>query len=144
MPTSVDCRVVPLAHRPNRPPREYHLDPHKLIAGNPKQTLWLEYESPGGEFCAGVWASEVGEWRVRYTEQEYCCMLEGRSVLTAEDGSAQEFSAGMEFVVPRGFVGSWRVLEPTLKRFVIHEVPTASPPASCSREPLGAGASRPI
>jgi hypothetical protein len=27
----------------------------------------------------------------------------------------------MEFVVPRGFVGTWRVLEPTRKRFVIHE-----------------------
>jgi hypothetical protein len=58
---------------------------------------------------------------VRYTEQEYCRILEGRSVLTDEQGVAQEFSAGMEFVVPRGFVGTWRVVEPTRKRFVIHE-----------------------
>lgn len=133
MPTSHDGRVVRLFHRPTQPPREYHVEAHKLIAGNPKQTLWLEYESPDGEFCTGVWASEVGEWRVRYTEQEYCCILAGRSVLTAEDGSAQEFSAGMEFVVPRGFVGSWRVLEPTLKRFVIHEAPATNPPAADTR-----------
>jgi uncharacterized cupin superfamily protein len=28
---------------------------------------------------------------------------------------------GDEFVIPRGFVGTWEVVEPTLKRFVIHE-----------------------
>ncbi len=102
-------------------PQVYYVSEHKLISGNPKQQVWVEYESPDREFCAGVWASEVGEWKVQYTEQEYCCILEGRSVLTHADGTAQEFSAGMEFIVPCGFVGSWRVVEPTRKRFVIYE-----------------------
>ncbi len=102
-------------------PLVYYVAEHKLISGNPKQQVWVEYESPDRCFCAGAWASEVGEWKVQYTEQEYCHILEGRSVLTHEDGSAQEFSAGMEFIVPRGFVGTWRVVEPTRKRFVIHE-----------------------
>ncbi len=113
--------VLQLSREPAKEPQTYYVDEHKLLSGNPQQTLWIEYESPDGEFCAGVWASDVGEWKVTYTEQEYCCILEGRNVLTDEDGHSQEFSAGMEFVVPRGFVGTWRVLEPTRKRFVIHE-----------------------
>ena len=118
--------VLRLLREPAKQPQTYYVDAHKLLSGNPQQTLWIEYESPDGEFCAGVWASDVGEWKVNYTEQEYCCILEGRNVLTDEDGNSQEFSAGMEFVVPRGFVGTWRVLEPTRKRFVIHE--TSSTP----------------
>jgi len=107
-------------------PQVYYVSEQKLISGNPKQQLWVEYESPDRQFCAGVWSSEVGEWKVQYTEQEYCCILEGRSVLISQDGTAQEFSAGMEFIVPSGFIGSWRVVEPTRKRFVIFEA-TPSP-----------------
>jgi uncharacterized protein len=116
-------KVLQLSAEPAKEPQTYYVDEHKLLSGNPQQTLWIEYESSDGEFCAGVWASGVGEWKVNYTEQEYCRILEGRNVLTDEDGNSQEFSAGMEFVVPRGFVGTWRVLEPTRKRFVIHERP---------------------
>jgi uncharacterized cupin superfamily protein len=119
--SSHQSSVVRLGDRPAQEPQVYYVSEHKLISGNPKQQVWVEHESPGREFSAGVWASEVGEWKVQYTEQEYCRILEGRSVLTHEDGTAQEFSEGMEFIVPRGFVGSWRVVEPTRKRFVIYE-----------------------
>ena len=121
MRSSHQSSVVRLRDGVVQEPQVYYVSEQKLISGNPKQQVWLEYESPNREFCAGVWASEVGEWKVQYTEQEYCRILEGRSVLTHEDGTAQEFSAGMEFVVPCGFVGSWRVVEPTRKRFVIYE-----------------------
>lgn len=129
MRSSHQSSVVRLGDRPAQEPQVYYVSEHKLISGNPKQKVWVEHESPGREFCAGVWASEVGEWKVQYTEQEYCRILEGRSVLTHEDGTAQEFSEGMEFIVPRGFVGSWRVVEPTRKRFVIYEatLPGAAP-----------------
>jgi uncharacterized cupin superfamily protein len=119
--SSHQSSVVRLRVGAAQEPQVYYVSEHKLISGNPKQQVWVEYESPDREFCAGVWASEVGEWKVQYTEQEYCCILEGRCVLTHEDGTAQEFSAGMEFIVPRGFVGRWRVVEPTRKRFVIYE-----------------------
>ena len=119
--SSHESCVVRLQQGQSQEPQVYYVSEHKLIAGNPKQTIWLEYESADREFCAGVWASEVGEWKVHYTEQEYCCILEGISVLTDENGNAQEFSANMEFMVPRGFVGTGRVVEPTRKRFVIHE-----------------------
>ena len=100
---------------------EYHVAAEKLIEGNPKQTAWVQYTDPSGRFCAGFWASETGKWRISYTEEEYCWMLEGVSVITDEQGVAVTVRPGDEFVIPRGFKGTWEVVEPTRKRFVIYE-----------------------
>ncbi|EGI77482.1 cupin domain-containing protein [Hylemonella gracilis] len=100
---------------------DYFLAPEKLITGNPKQTLWMHYTDPTRQYVVGLWRSEPGKWRVRYTEEEYCRMLEGVSVITDEAGHAVTVRAGDEFVVPRGFVGTWEVVETSTKRFVIYE-----------------------
>lgn len=113
--------VLTLPALPAATAEEYFVAPEKLVDGNPRQTVWLEYEDPSGQFCAGIWTSEVGAWRIHYTEHEYCRILEGRSLITHESGAATTVSAGDEFVIPAGFVGTWRVLEFTRKRFVIHE-----------------------
>ena len=99
----------------------YFVAAEKLISGNPRQAAWVQHASADGRFSAGLWHSEVGKWRIRYTEQEYCRILEGLSIITAEDGQAVTVRPGDEFVIPRGFVGTWEVLQPTRKRFVIHE-----------------------
>jgi uncharacterized cupin superfamily protein len=103
------------------PPEDYHLPAEKLIRGNPKQTVWSHYTDASGQFSVGLWRSEPGAWHVRYTEEEYCRMLEGKSILTSEAGAVLTLVAGDEFVVPRGFVGTWEVVETTTKRFVIYE-----------------------
>lgn len=102
-------------------PEEYGIAPEKLLAGNPKQTAWVQYTDASGQFFAGVWASEAGKWKIAYTEEEYCHILEGVSVITDEAGTAVTVRAGDEFVIPRGFTGTWEVVAPTRKRFVIHE-----------------------
>jgi len=100
----------------------YFIAPEKRIAGNPKQTAWVQHASEDQRFSAGLWHSEVGKWSIRYTEQEYCRILEGVSLITAADGQVVTVRPGDEFVIPRGFVGTWEVLQPTLKRFVIYEL----------------------
>lgn len=102
-------------------PETYHLPDDKRIAGNPLQTLWMQYTDPSGKFCAGIWQSEVGKWHITYTEEEYCHMLEGTSVITDAAGHAVTVVAGESFTVPRGFVGTWEVLVPSRKRFVVYE-----------------------
>jgi uncharacterized cupin superfamily protein len=99
----------------------YFVAPEKLLSGNPKQTAWVQHASPDQRFNAGLWHSEVGTWSIGYTEDEYCRILEGCSIITSADGQAITVRAGDEFIIPRGFVGTWQVVEPTLKRFVIHE-----------------------
>lgn len=110
-------------HRLDAPvePETYRLKPEKLIAGDPLQTLWLHYLDASGRFSAGHWHSEVGKWHVAYTEEEYCDVLEGLSVLTDAAGTAHTLRAGDRFIIPRGFKGTWEVLEPTRKFFVAHE-----------------------
>ena len=99
----------------------YHLAPEKLIAGNPKQEVWMQYSDASQSYFVGTWASERGKWKVAYTEEEYCEILEGRSVISDLSGNAVTVSPGDRFVVPRGFAGTWEVVERTRKVFVIHQ-----------------------
>ena len=114
----VQVQRLPAADGPGE---SYYVAAEKLLQGNPKQTAWVQHASPDQRFSAGLWHSEVGKWSIRYTEQEYCRILEGVSLITAADGQAVTVRPGDEFVIPRGFVGTWDVLAPTLKRFVIYE-----------------------
>lgn len=102
-------------------PEHYHLPADKLIRGNPLQTVWLQHRDAEGRFLVGLWHSEPGHWRVAYTEQEYFHILEGLSILTDTDGHAVTLRPGQDWVVPRGFTGTWEVVEPTRKRFVVYE-----------------------
>ena len=100
---------------------EYHLAPEKLLVGTPLQQVWLDHTDASGQFFAGTWRSEPGKWHIRYTEEEYCELLEGHSVVTDSAGHATTLRAGDRFVIPRGFVGTWEVVTATTKRFVIFE-----------------------
>ena len=127
-------KLLPLSGGASFAPQVYQVSPDKLIAGNPQQSVWIEFESPDKQFCVGIWASEPGEWRVNYTEQEYCAILDGVNILTDAQGNSQEFGPGSEFVVPSGFSGTWRVTEATRKRFVIFD--------KAIQQPVGADVDR--
>lgn len=103
---------------------EYHLAPEKLLAGNPLQQVWLDHTDSTGQFFAGTWRSEPGKWHIRYTEEEYCELLEGHSIVTDSTGHATALHPGDRFVISRGFVGTWEVVATTTKRFVIFEPKT--------------------
>jgi uncharacterized cupin superfamily protein len=103
------------------PAEEYFLPGEKLIAGNPRQCVWKHYADASGKFFAGLWRSEVGKWHVSYTEEEYCQILQGVSIIADTAGNAVTVAAGDSVVVPRGFVGTWEVVEPTKKIYVIYE-----------------------
>jgi uncharacterized protein len=100
---------------------EYHLPAEKLISGNPTQVAWNCYTDASGKFFTGIWQSEPGKWRIRYTEEEYCHLLQGVSVITSLDGRSLTVRAGDRFVIPRGFTGTWEVIEATRKIYVIYE-----------------------
>ena len=110
-----------LMSTPTTPPEISRVPGPKRVAGDPEQRLWSEYADASGKFFVGVWESDPGTWRVQYTEEEYCRILEGRSVLTASDGTVTAVGPGDEFVIPRGFVGTWQVIETTRKTYVIYE-----------------------
>jgi uncharacterized protein len=92
-------------------------DPAKVLAGDPVHTTW-NVEDRDGLYC-GLWQSTPGTWRVQYDEWEYMHILQGMSVVTAADGTATTLRAGDSFVIRPGFVGTWQVVETTLKDYVI-------------------------
>ncbi|MGL4834334.1 MAG: cupin domain-containing protein [Shewanella sp.] len=99
----------------------YSLAPEKLLKGNPEQRLQNHYSSPCNQFNSGIWQSESGAWKINYTEYEYCEILEGVSVITDQQGQSQRFTVGDRFIIPAGFQGSWEVIEPCRKVYVIFE-----------------------
>jgi len=102
-------------------PVEYLSAPEKILSGHPRQRVWSHYTDASQKFSVGIWECEPGAWRVRYTEEEYCRVVMGRSLLTNADGVVREVVAGDEFVIPRGFEGVWEALERTRKVYVIYE-----------------------
>lgn len=95
--------------------------PEKLLTASPAQGLVNLYSDPGDEFHCGLWQSEPGAWRVSYSEHEFCHLLSGRVRITDEAGAAMEVAAGDSFMIPAGFSGTWEVLEPARKIYVIFE-----------------------
>lgn len=100
---------------------EYLPAAEKILKGSPVQRLYNHYSSPCGQFSAGVWEGEIGQWRVSYTEHEYCEILQGVSILRDQQGNAKTLRAGDRFVIPAGFSGTWEVLENCRKHYVVFE-----------------------
>lgn len=93
----------------------------KILKGEPDQVVYNHYSSPCSQFAAGVWEGAAGQWTVNYTEHEYCEIVQGVSVLRDEQGGAKTLRAGDRFVIPAGFKGTWEVLEPCRKIYVMFE-----------------------
>lgn len=93
----------------------------KCTAGQPMQRTWHHFTSEDGKFFAGVWQAEVGCWKIHYTENEFCQILEGRSILRDASGNEHPLEPGDNFTIPAGFEGEWQVLETTKKIYVIYE-----------------------
>lgn len=93
----------------------------KCVSGRPKQRTWHHFTSADEKFFAGTWEAGPGCWKIRYTENEYCRILEGRSLLRDKDGNETELKAGDDLVIPAGFEGEWEVVQTTRKVYCIYE-----------------------
>ena len=93
-----------------------------ILAGIPRTRVSNQYADAGGEFFCGIWTSTAGKWRVRYTEHEFCVIMEGRVRIESVTGEKHELKAGDAFVVPAGFEGVWEVSEPCKKWYAIFEL----------------------
>jgi uncharacterized cupin superfamily protein len=102
-----------------RPPLDQPIAAEKCVAGRPSTGFVAAHDDEARGFWSGVWASEVGAWRVAYDEIELCVILEGRVRLTGDDGSEATYGPGDAFVLPKGFTGVWETLEPLRKIYAI-------------------------
>ena len=97
------------------------VDGARVIEGTPQSAAKVLYTSSDEKFYAGLYACTAGKWRVSYTEDEFCTLLEGSVTLTSEDGASQTFTAPVSFLIPAGFKGFWEPHGNLRKYFVIYE-----------------------
>lgn len=93
----------------------------KVIAGQPLTRYASAFSTSDGHFDVGLWEGSPGSWRVTYTENEVCVLLQGRVKLTSKEGDAVEFASGDTFLIPAGFEGAWEVLDYARKLYVIYQ-----------------------
>lgn len=93
----------------------------RRVAGAPHRQTWTLHEA--GPMSAGVWACEVGRWRIAFPpgQQEYFHVLAGRVRLHGPAG-AVDIGPGQGAVIPPGFEGEFEVLEAVRKQFVLVDV----------------------
>ena len=100
---------------------EYETPAEKCVRGRPMQRTWNHFSSSDEKFFSGIWEAGPGSWKISYTENEYCQILSGQSVLHDTEGDAYPLNPGDHFVIPAGFEGEWEVVETTRKVYAIYE-----------------------
>jgi uncharacterized cupin superfamily protein len=101
--------------------------PDRLVKGNPLRTTHEHFLSATGDVSAGIWACEPGAWNIAFAagKDEFFCVIEGRLRITDIDADASEFGPGEAGVIPGGFAGTFEVLEPVRKYYVVIDRPAA-------------------
>ncbi|MBU0757451.1 MAG: cupin domain-containing protein [Nanoarchaeota archaeon] len=64
-----------------------------------------------------IWEKEISEFPWEYDENETCLVLEGKAIVTAEDGSIVEFGAGDYVEFAKGLKCTWKIIEPIRKHY---------------------------
>src|ERR1700761_6182954 len=77
--------------------------PENILSGIPRGRVSNQYSDATQQFFCGMWTSTAGKWRVRYTEHEFCVIIEGRVRIKSASGERHEFKAGGAFFVPARF-----------------------------------------
>jgi hypothetical protein len=104
-----------------QPSEPYRPAAERILSGDPVQTATNLFRSADGRFTCGLWTCRPGSWRVVFTENEFCRILEGVLVVRGDDGSTRTFRAGDSFVSPAGFTGVWEVVEAAKKIYAVYE-----------------------
>ncbi len=102
------------------PARPLETEAARIIAGNPAQTASDLFVSADKRFSVGLWTCQPGKWRIDFGAHEFIHLLEGVVVVTDAGGAARTYRAGDSFVSPAGFSGTWDVIEPVTKHFVLY------------------------
>lgn len=70
-----------------------------------------------GVFDWPIWCCEVSEFLWSYEQREVCYLLEGKVVVTPEDGAPIESVAGDLVVFPAGMNCQWEVEQAVRKHY---------------------------
>jgi len=89
-----------------------------VVAGLNKHAQKVLHE---GEVVAALYGADAARLMVGapFPYDEYVLVLQGKVVLTSEDGSSQTFVMGEGFLVPKGWTGSWDMPDQYLEKIIV-------------------------
>ena len=91
----------------------------ELLSGSPTTKAWKIAASDDGQVSSGYWSATPAKWRLDYKVWEFCHVLEGKCVITPDGGAPKELGPGDTFVCEPGLRGTWEVISPLRKAFVV-------------------------
>ena len=89
------------------------------LSGEYRTKTCNHYTGEDGRLFSGIWECTPGKVPIDYKEWEFCHFIEGKAVLTNEDGRKWTLKAGDGFIIPPGFKGTWETVETVRKHYVI-------------------------
>jgi uncharacterized cupin superfamily protein len=118
-------KLIKLTATPAGTPDVDRPQPERLLQGNPLRQTWnlVDASLGQGTVCSGIWRSEPGHWRVVFgpSKHELFTVLQGRCRVHDAHGGFEEVGPGEGLYMPPGFEGSFEVLEPMAKTYMICE-----------------------
>ena len=79
-------------------------------------SLWT---APDGSLDIGLWECTPGRFTADRTgAAEFCYFLQGKIIMTQLDGTSRELGPGDALMLPRGWKGTWEIVEHTRKIYV--------------------------
>ena len=98
------------------------IDPDTVSGGPATELGHIFFTNPEGTVNAGVWeCTPCVEHVVDYPYDQCCYVLEGSLIITDENGRTKTFLPDDDFMIPRGFNGSWDMTERYKNFFVTVE-----------------------
>lgn len=90
-----------------------------VVEGRPTMQTAVQHTSEDGKVMSGTWRASPGTYHATYTDYEFVHMIAGRIVITPDGGEPVEVGPGDAFVVEANFKGTWKIVEPVTKHFVV-------------------------
>lgn len=90
-----------------------------VVEGTPTMKTAVQHTTEDGKVLSGTWQATPGTYHATYTDYEFVHMIAGRIIITPDGGDPVEVGPGDAFVVEADFKGTWKIVEPVTKHFVV-------------------------
>jgi uncharacterized cupin superfamily protein len=90
-----------------------------VVEGSPTMQTAVQHTTADGKVMSGTWRATPGTYHATYTDYEFVHMIAGRIIITPDGGEPVEVGPGDAFVVEADFKGTWKIVEPVTKHFVV-------------------------
>jgi uncharacterized cupin superfamily protein len=90
-----------------------------VVDGKPTMKTAVQHTTGDGKVLSGTWQATPGTYYASYTDYEFVHMISGRIIITPDGGAPVEVGPGDAFVVEADFRGTWKIIEPVTKHFVV-------------------------